>query len=158
MSRAAGGEARTFRPSRPLQLGSVVNAFRRGSGDPTSWSDRVGTWVFAWRVPTGPVTLRLVDRPRQGEVEAHAWGEGAPWVLDRLPSAPPGRVRTVDSFPASTALAELVARCDVDRGALFTLAPPPPESLTEVADAGQVMPPKTTFFEPKPAAGIFLRR
>lgn len=80
------------------------------------------------------------------------------WVLDRLPSAPPGRVRTVDSFPASTALAELVARCDVDRGALFTLAPPPPESLTEVADAGQVMPPKTTFFEPKPAAGIFLRR
>lgn len=85
MSRAAAGEERIFRPSRPLQLGSVVNAFRRGSGDPTSWSDRVGTWVFAWRVPTGPVTLRLVDRPRRGEVEAHAWGEGAPWVLDRLP-------------------------------------------------------------------------
>jgi uncharacterized protein (DUF1015 family) len=48
-------------------------------------------------------------------------------------------------------------RCDVDRGVLFTLAPPPPESLTEVADAGEVMPPKTTYFEPKPAAGIFMR-
>jgi uncharacterized protein (DUF1015 family) len=79
------------------------------------------------------------------------------WVLDRLDPAPPGRVRTVDTVPAATPLDELVARCDVDRGALFTLAPPPPETLTEVADAGEVMPPKTTFFEPKPAAGIFLR-
>jgi uncharacterized protein (DUF1015 family) len=51
-----------------------------------------------------------------------------------------------------------MARCDVDRGALFTLAPPPPQALFELADAGEVMPPKTTFFEPKPAAGIFLRR
>ncbi len=38
------------------------------------------------------------------------------------------------------------------------LAPPPPDALIEVADAGEVMPPKTTYFEPKPAAGIFLRR
>ncbi|KGN40887.1 3-methyladenine DNA glycosylase [Knoellia aerolata DSM 18566] len=68
-----------------MQLGSVVSTFRRGSGDPTSWSDRAGTWVFAWRAPTGPVTLRLVDRHRLGEVEAHAWGDGAEWVLDRLP-------------------------------------------------------------------------
>lgn len=78
-------------------------------------------------------------------------------VLDRLDPAPPGRVRTVDTVPSATPLDELVARCDVDRGALFTLAAPPPEALIEVADAGEVMPPKTTFFEPKPAAGIFLR-
>ena len=84
MSETAG-PSRTFRPGRPLQLGSVVSAFRRGGGDPTSWSDRVGTWVFAWRVPSGPVTLRLVDRPALGEVEAQAWGEGAAWILDRLP-------------------------------------------------------------------------
>ena len=77
-------------------------------------------------------------------------------VLDRLDPAPPGRVRTIDTVPAAASLDELVARCDVDRGALFTLAPPPPESLTEVADVGEVMPPKTTYFEPKPAAGIFL--
>ena len=78
--------ARTFRPSRPLQLGAVVGIFRRGGGDPTSWSDRTRTWVFAWRVPTGPVSVRLVDHPQLGEVEAEAWGEGAEWVLDRLPS------------------------------------------------------------------------
>jgi uncharacterized protein (DUF1015 family) len=79
-------------------------------------------------------------------------------VLDHLDPAPPGRVRTIDLVPAAGSLDELVARCDVDRGALFTLAPPPPDALIEVADAGEVMPPKTTFFEPKPAAGIFLRR
>jgi uncharacterized protein (DUF1015 family) len=78
-------------------------------------------------------------------------------VLDRLDPAPPGRVRTVDTHSAAEPLAELVARCDVDRGALFTLAPPPPEALVTVADAGEVMPPKTTYFSPKPAAAIFLR-
>jgi len=77
---------RTHRPSRPLQLGAVVRIFRRGGGDPTSWSDRGRTWVFAWRVPTGPVTLRLIDHPSLGEVEAQAWGEGAEWILDRLPA------------------------------------------------------------------------
>ena len=76
---------RSFRPSRPLQLGAVVSTFIRGGGDPTSWTDRARTWVFAWRAPTGPVTLRLVDHPRLGEVEAHAWGEGSEWTLDRLP-------------------------------------------------------------------------
>lgn len=28
--------------------------------------------------------------------------------------------------------------------------------LTDVADRGEVMPPKTTYFDPKPCAGIFL--
>ena len=77
---------RTHRPQRPLQLGAVVRIFMRGGGDPTSWSDRGRTWVFAWRAPTGPVTLRLIDHPSVGEVEAQAWGEGAEWMLDRLPA------------------------------------------------------------------------
>jgi uncharacterized protein (DUF1015 family) len=77
-------------------------------------------------------------------------------VLDRLDPSPGGRARVVDDVPAASALDELVARCDVDEGALFLLAPPPAEALIEVADAGEVMPPKTTYFEPKPAAGIFL--
>ena len=52
---------------------------------------------------------------------------------------------------------ELTQRCDADGGALFTLAPPATDVLTRLADAGEVMPPKTTYFEPKPCAGIFLR-
>ncbi|WP_081682689.1 DUF1015 family protein [Marmoricola sp. URHB0036] len=47
--------------------------------------------------------------------------------------------------------------CDEDGGALFVLRPPPMEQLTDVADRGEVMPPKTTYFDPKPYAGIFLR-
>lgn len=78
-------------------------------------------------------------------------------LLERLDPAAPGRVRVIDTIPAAEPLDGLVARCDADRGALFTLAPPPPEALVEVADAGEVMPPKTTYFEPKPAAGVFLR-
>ncbi|MEO6019190.1 MAG: DNA-3-methyladenine glycosylase 2 family protein [Knoellia sp.] len=85
ISESANARTRVLRPSRPLLLGAVVSTFRRGGGDPTSWTDRSQTWVFAWRVPTGPVTLRLLDRSRQGEVEAQAWGEGADWMLDRLP-------------------------------------------------------------------------
>lgn len=79
-------------------------------------------------------------------------------VLDRVASvASSGRVPAVDAVPATAPVEELLARCDVDGGALFTLAPPSYESIIEVADAGQVMPPKATYFEPKPCTGIFLR-
>lgn len=71
-------------------------------------------------------------------------------VLDRLG-------RPVEIAPAKTLVDELTRRCDADGGALFTLAPPPLTALTGLADAGRVMPPKTTYFEPKPCAGIFRR-
>jgi len=65
--------------------------------------------------------------------------------------------RRVEIAPAKTPVDELTRRCDADEGVLFTLAPPPLSALTRLADAGEVMPPKTTYFEPKPAAGIFRR-
>lgn len=71
-------------------------------------------------------------------------------VLDRLG-------QRVEIAPARTAVDELTRRCDSDEGVLFTLAPPPLGALTRLADAGAVMPPKTTYFEPKPCAGIFRR-
>jgi uncharacterized protein (DUF1015 family) len=71
-------------------------------------------------------------------------------VLDHLE-------QTIEIAPARTLVDELTRRCDADGGALFTLAPPPLETLTSLADAGEVMPPKTTYFEPKPCAGIFRR-
>ena len=71
-------------------------------------------------------------------------------VLDHLD-------QPIEIAPARTPVDELTRRCDSDEGALFTLAPPPLEALTRLADAGGVMPPKTTYFEPKPCAGIFRR-
>lgn len=78
-------------------------------------------------------------------------------VLERLGRLAPGPSYDVEIAPARTSVVELTQRCDADGGALFTLAPPPLEALTSLADAGEVMPPKTTYFEPKPCAGIFLR-
>ena len=54
-------------------------------------------------------------------------------------------------------LAEVTGRCDRDGGALFLLAAPSMDQLVEVAERGEVMAPKSTYFEPKPRAGIFLR-
>jgi D-3-phosphoglycerate dehydrogenase / 2-oxoglutarate reductase len=58
---------------------------------------------------------------------------------------------------ALASLADQTAACDADGGTLFVLRPPPMDQLTDVADRGDVMPPKTTYFDPKPYAGIFLR-
>jgi uncharacterized protein (DUF1015 family) len=63
----------------------------------------------------------------------------------------------VEITSALSPLGELTAACDADGGALFALRPPAIEQLIEVADRGEVMPPKTTYFDPKPYAGIFLR-
>jgi uncharacterized protein (DUF1015 family) len=51
---------------------------------------------------------------------------------------------------------ELTRRVDEDAGAAFTLVPPTFEQFVEVADRGEQMPAKATFFEPKPRAGLFL--
>jgi uncharacterized protein (DUF1015 family) len=66
-------------------------------------------------------------------------------------------VPNVEFAPAGREVDELTERCDRDGGALFTLAPPTLDVLMGLADHGEVMPPKTTYFEPKPCAGIFLR-
>jgi uncharacterized protein (DUF1015 family) len=72
-------------------------------------------------------------------------------VLDRL-------TQPVEISATRASVDDLVHQCDVDGGALFTLAPPTLDELTDLADAGALMPPKTTYFSPKPCAGIFLRQ
>ena len=62
----------------------------------------------------------------------------------------------LESHPDHVPVDHLAARCDEDGGALFVLAPPSVATLVGIADLGEVMPPKTTFFSPKPYAGIFL--
>lgn len=71
-------------------------------------------------------------------------------VLDRLGHA-------VEPSATRASVDDLVHQCDVDGGALFTHAPLTLDELTNLADAGALMPPKTTYFAPKPCAGIFLR-
>jgi uncharacterized protein (DUF1015 family) len=52
---------------------------------------------------------------------------------------------------------ELARRCDEAGGALFLLHPPSVDELMDVADRGDTVVPKSTYFHPKPRSGVFLR-
>jgi uncharacterized protein (DUF1015 family) len=67
----------------------------------------------------------------------------------------PRRDKRIDFIGGIRGLAELEAR--VDRGemaAAFSMFPTRMEDLMAVADLGEVMPPKSTWFEPKLADGL----
>ena len=75
---------RTWDPGGPYDLVGSLHVLRRGPYDPTCRMAPDGTVWRTMRGPTGPVTLRIA--PLDGVVEARAWGPGADWALDRLPS------------------------------------------------------------------------
>jgi uncharacterized protein (DUF1015 family) len=96
------------------------------------------------------------------------------WYVARYPGerlpGPPGldlsllHDRVLDRLPAGTvveltraSIEVLIAACDADGGVLFALPAPELKTLIAIADAGEVMPAKSTFFSPKPGSGIFLR-
>jgi uncharacterized protein (DUF1015 family) len=49
---------------------------------------------------------------------------------------------------------ELMKRVDADGGVAFSMFPVTLEQLMDIADAGQIMPPKSTWFEPKLRSGL----
>jgi uncharacterized protein (DUF1015 family) len=51
---------------------------------------------------------------------------------------------------------ELVRRVDARGGVAFSLYPVTVSQLMDIADAGQIMPPKSTWFEPKLRSGLFI--
>lgn len=69
--------------ARPLDLATTLGPLRRGRADPTTRVEGRHVWR-ASRTPDGPVSLHLhhVDPQR---LDAHAWGPGAGWALDRVP-------------------------------------------------------------------------
>ncbi len=65
------------------------------------------------------------------------------------------RDKRIDFVGGIRGLAELQKRVDSGgRGAAFSLYPTRMQDLMAVADAGQIMPPKSTWFEPKLADGL----
>ncbi len=52
---------------------------------------------------------------------------------------------------------ELERRCAVDMEVAFALYPTGVDQLMAIADAGEVMPPKSTWFEPKLRSGVVVR-
>jgi uncharacterized protein (DUF1015 family) len=114
-----------------------------GDGPPEA-PDHFGVYVDgAWTVAT-----------YASEREEGTAGLDVSVLHDRLLEPLAGHRRVL---PLRLPIEKLTEACDEDGGLLVTVSPPTLDVLIGIADRGDVMPPKTTYFDPKPCAGIFLR-
>ncbi len=67
----------------------------------------------------------------------------------------PRTSKRIDFVGGIRGTTELVQRVDKDGGVAFSLYPVTIAQLMDIADAGQIMPPKSTWFEPKLRSGLF---
>ena len=65
------------------------------------------------------------------------------------------RIRFIGGIRGISVLEELA---DKNGGVAFVMYPTSMEELFAVADAGLLMPPKSTWFEPKLRSGLFIHR
>ena len=66
--------------------------------------------------------------------------------------------KRIDFVGGIRGLGELERRCKTDMVIAFSMYPTSLEDLMAIADAGQVMPPKSTWFEPKLLSGLFIHK
>lgn len=79
------------------------------------------------------------------------------YVFDKLLSImDPKTDERIDFVGGIRGLKELERRCEVDCKAAFAMYPTSMDELFRVADAGLLMPPKSTWFEPKLLSGLFI--
>ena len=64
--------------------------------------------------------------------------------------------KRIDFVGGIRGLEELKRRCDTDCKIAFAMYPTSISELFQVADAGLLMPPKSTWFEPKLRSGLFI--
>ena len=62
----------------------------------------------------------------------------------------------IDFVGGIRGLGELERRCASEMTLAFSLYPVTMDDLFRVADAGEIMPPKSTWFEPKLRSGLFV--
>ncbi len=65
------------------------------------------------------------------------------------------RIRFVGEIKGAHALEQAA---DISGGIAFSMYPTSMEELLRIADAGRLMPPKSTWFEPKLRSGLFIHR
>ncbi len=66
--------------------------------------------------------------------------------------------KRIDFVGGIRGLKELERRCETDMVIAFSMYPTSLEDLMAIADAGKVMPPKSTWFEPKLLSGLFVHK
>ncbi len=66
--------------------------------------------------------------------------------------------KRIDFVGGIRGLKELEKRCREDMALAFSMYPTSLDELMTIADNGQIMPPKSTWFEPKLLSGLFIHR
>lgn len=66
--------------------------------------------------------------------------------------------KRIDFVGGIRGLGELERRCSLDMKLAFSMFPTSLDELMDIADAGKVMPPKSTWFEPKLLSGLFIHK
>ena len=121
------------RPGRPGEVGVYLDGF----------------W-YRLTLPPAPANAGALDSLDVDRLRRH--------VLDPVLGADELAARgTVDYVPDTAGLEELVRRCIAGGRIGFVMYPLAVDELLAVADEGTKMPPKSSFFNPKPRAGAFLR-
>lgn len=64
--------------------------------------------------------------------------------------------KRIDFVGGIRGTAELERRVNAEGGVAFSMYPVTLAQLMDIADAGQIMPPKSTWFEPKLRSGFFV--
>ena len=103
-------------------------------------------------------------RPEDMPDYSHVTGRLEVSLLQRMLFQPvlgiadPRRSPRIDFVGGIRGIAELERRCQQDCVAAFALSPTRIVELFAVADAGRLMPPKSTWFEPKLRSGLFIHK
>ena len=66
--------------------------------------------------------------------------------------------KRIDFIGGIRGLSELEKRCHEDMSIAFSMYPTSIQELFNVSDAGMLMPPKSTWFEPKLRSGLFIHK
>lgn len=66
--------------------------------------------------------------------------------------------KRIDFIGGIRGLGELERRVNTDMRIAFSMYPTTLDDLMDIADAGQIMPPKSTWFEPKLMSGLFIHK
>lgn len=66
--------------------------------------------------------------------------------------------KRIDFIGGIRGLGELERRVNEDMRVAFSMYPTTLDDLTDIADAGKIMPPKSTWFEPKLLSGLFIHK
>jgi len=66
--------------------------------------------------------------------------------------------KRIDFIGGIRGLSELERRVNSDMKIAFSMYPTTLDDLMDIADAGQIMPPKSTWFEPKLMSGLFIHK